>query len=63
LVGKNEGKRPVRRSLNNIKMAVNKYDGKSQMGLIWVRIWKVAGCCEYGVEHLGFVKVLNILTG
>ena len=56
LVGKAEGKRPVRRSLNNIKMVVKKYDGKSRTGLIWVRIWKVAGCCEHGDEPLDSTK-------
>jgi hypothetical protein len=56
LVGKTEGKRPVRRPLNNIKMVVKKYDGKSRMGLIWVRIWQVAGCCEHGDEPLYSIK-------
>ena len=59
LVGKikvTEGKRPVRSSLNNTKILVTKYDGKSQTVLIWVRIWKVAGCCEHVDETLDSIK-------
>ena len=55
-MGKTEGKRPVRRSLNNIKMVVTKYDGKTRTGLIWVRIWKVACYCEHGDEPLDSIK-------
>ena len=56
LVGKTEGKRLVGRSLNNIKIAVKKYVGKSRKGFVWVRIWKVAGCCEHGDEPLDSIK-------
>jgi len=57
LVGKTEGKRPVRGCLNNFKIVVKKYDGKSRTGLIWVRKWKVAGCCEHGDEPLDSMKL------
>jgi hypothetical protein len=62
LVGKPEGKRPLgglRRVDGEIILKWvlnNKENGRVWIGLIWLRIGQVAGCCEYAFEHSGSRK-------
>jgi hypothetical protein len=65
LVGKPEGKRPLRRPrcrwVDNIKMDL-RYDGMLWIGLIWLRIGSNGeGSCEHGNEPSGSIKCSEVL--
>jgi hypothetical protein len=61
-VFKTEGKRPLGR-LRCVDEEIilkwilnNREDGRVWIGLIWLRIGQVVGCCEYAFEHSGSTK-------
>jgi hypothetical protein len=39
-----------------LKLIVKKWDEKAWIGLIWLRVGQVAGCCECGNEPSGSIK-------
>ena len=65
LVGKPEGKRPLRRPRRrwerNIKMDLQEVDVGVWTGSSWLGEGQVAGSCECGNEHSGSIKRGEIL--